>query len=84
MKAKIIKIGNSKGIRLPKTLLKEVELGEEVILEASRGSIVVRPASAPRSGWEDAFKQMAQKGDDKLLDKEISTSNWDNEEWEWK
>ena len=84
MKAKIIKIGNSKGIRLPKALLKEVGLGEEVLLEASKGSIVLRPASVPRSGWEQAFEEMARNSDDKLLDTEVSTSTWDKEEWEWK
>lgn len=84
MKAKIIKIGNSKGIRLPKEMLKEAGLGEEVVLEASRGSIVVRPASVPRAGWSQVFEEMARNKDDKLLDTEIATTSWDKEEWEWK
>ncbi len=84
MKARIIRIGNSQGVRLPKALLKQVALGEEVILEASRGAIIMRPALAPRSGWGAAFEAMARCEDDKLLDSEISTSDWDEEEWEWR
>ena len=84
MKSKVIKIGNSKGIRLPKTMLDEVGLGDEVILEASRGGIVIRPSRKIRSGWETAFKEMALRNDDKLLDSEIRTSSWDAQEWEWK
>ena len=84
MKAKIIRIGNSQGVRLPRTLLKQVALGEEVILEASRGAIIMRPALAPRAGWGTAFEAMARLKDDKLLDTEASTSSWDEEEWEWR
>jgi antitoxin MazE len=83
MKARVIKIGNSKGIRLPKKILEQVGLGEEVVLEASRGTIVIRPASKPRATWGACFQEMAKHGDDRLLDTEISGSSWDKE-WEWK
>ncbi len=83
MKAKIIAIGNSKGIRIPKTLLEEGGFEDEVYLEATRGSIVIRPANSPRDGWGEAFRKMADHGDDALLDPQ-SVSNWDREEWEWK
>jgi antitoxin MazE len=83
MKARVIKIGNSKGIRLPKAILEQVGLGEEVVLEASRGALVIRPASKPRATWGASFQEMAKHGDDRLLDIEISGSSWDKE-WEWK
>ncbi len=83
MKAKVIKIGNSRGIRLPKAILEQVGLGEEVVLEASRGTLVIRPASKPRATWGVSFQEMAERGDDRLLDIEISSSSWDKE-WEWK
>ncbi len=85
MKAKIIAIGNSKGIRIPKTLLKEGGFEEEVFLEASGGSIVIRPVSAPRTGWGEAFQKMAKHNDDALIDQRADAiSNWDRAEWEWK
>lgn len=84
MKSKVIKIGNSKGIRLPKTMIDEAGLDEEVILEASQGGIVIRPSKKIRGGWEAAFRDMALQNDDKLLDSEIITSSWDAKEWEWK
>ena len=84
MKSKLIRIGNSKGIRLPKAILEELKLGDEVTLEATRGSIVIRPSRKARDGWEQAFRAMYERGDDKLLDSEVVTSAWDAREWEWK
>ena len=84
MKAKIIKIGNSRGIRIPKTLMKEVQLQDEVLLEASRGTIVIKPARTARQQWDEAFREMARSGDDKLLDGEESLTSWDREEWKWR
>ena len=85
MKAKIIKIGNSRGIRIPKEVIEEVGLGEEVVLEATRNSVVIRPSRKARFGWGEKFRRMASLGDDKLLDGNvISTSSWDKEEWIWK
>jgi antitoxin MazE len=83
MKSRIIKIGNSQGVRLPKLLLEQSQLGEEVILEAQEGQIVIRASSHPREGWAEQFKAMAERGDDKLLDADAVTTTWDEEEWEW-
>jgi antitoxin MazE len=82
MKAKIISIGNSRGIRIPKQLLEMTNLGDEVELEAERDRIVIRSARQPRQGWDDAFKAMAAEGDDRLLDPPLSTK-FDEEEWDW-
>lgn len=83
MKAKVIKIGNSKGVRLPKSIIEQVGLGDQIVLEASKGTIVIRPVIAIRANWAAMFEEMARKGDDKLLLPE-SQSNWDREEWQWK
>lgn len=83
MKAKIIDIGNSKGIRLPKYLLDQLGLEDEVQLEATKNSLIIRPAHTARFDWAKAFHKMAESGDDKLLD-DYSPSAWDTEEWEWK
>ena len=85
MKASIIKIGNSHGVRIPKPILKQCGFKDEVELEVHNHELVIKAACAPRENWENAFKAMAAKGDDKLLDSEtIATSEWDEEEWEWK
>jgi len=83
-KTRIIKIGNSKGIRIPKLLLEQVDLGEEVELEVKEGQLVIRSAQSPRQGWEEQFEAMARHGDDKLLDGEVlNLTSWDTDEWEW-
>ena len=83
-KAHIIKIGNSRGIRIPKPLLEQVNLGKEVELEAQEGQLVIRPAHGLRRGWDELFAKMAQSGDDRLLDAEaIELTVWDRDEWEW-
>ena len=83
-KTRIVKIDNSRGIRIPKLLLDQAELGDDVEIEVQEGQLVVRPAQLPRQGWDAKFAEMASRGDDKLLDPEIvSLSSWDNDEWEW-
>ena len=85
MKASIIKIGNSHGVRIPKPILKQCGFKDEVELEVHNHELVIKAAYAPRENWENAFMTMAAKGDDKLLDSEtITISEWDEEEWEWK
>jgi antitoxin MazE len=83
-KTRIIKIGNSQGIRIPKLLLEQVDLGEEVELEVQEGQLVIRAAQGPRQDWDEQFEAMARRGDDKLLDGEVlNLSSWDTDEWEW-
>ena len=83
MKTKIIQIGNSQGIRIPKPLIKQCNLQGEVELEIHDNEIVIRAPHSPRQGWANKFASMAAKGDDSLLDTETQ-STWDGEEWEWK
>lgn len=84
MKAKIVTIGNSRGIRIPKPLLELTGIGDEVEIEVQAGALVIRPAAAPRTGWDDAFRSMAAAGDDQLLDgAQLPPTRWDDEQWEW-
>jgi antitoxin MazE len=84
MKTRIVKIGNSQGIRIPKLLLDQLGFGTEVEVVVQQNQLVIRPLQHPRSGWEDQFRLMAERGDDELLDGDIvSLSSWDDEEWEW-
>jgi antitoxin MazE len=82
MKARIIQIGNSRGVRLPRALLEQAHLTDEVQLEAAPNQIVIRSAHAPREGWEAAFRSMAQRGDD-VLEQEFTSNAFDEEEWKW-
>ena len=70
MKARIVRIGNSHGIRIPKPLLEQSGLGEDVELEVRHRQIIIRSAGRPRQGWDAAFRSMAEHGDDVLLDSE--------------
>ena len=85
MKTRIVQIGNSQGIRIPKPLLEAAGLHGEVILTSRPGGLLIRPARSPRTGWGEAFQEMAKRGDDILLaDIPPTLSDWDEEEWEWR
>ena len=84
MKTNIIRIGNSRGIRIPKALLEQCRLQDEVELEVVDGHLVVCASTKPRSGWADAFRHMHEHGDDALLDREsLPATQWDKTEWQW-
>ena len=81
MKAQIIQIGNSQGIRIPKILLEETKISGGVELEACSEGILIRNISKPRSGWDDAFKKLSETDDDAIP---IAPSPvFDEKEWQW-
>jgi antitoxin MazE len=83
-RTRLVKIGKSRGICLPRPLLDQVELDEEVELEVQDGQVVVRPVPRPRRGWEKQFDGMTARGDDRLLDSRVfSLTGWDEEKWVW-
>jgi len=81
-KTRIVRIGNSRGIRLPKLLLDQAALPDEVELRAEPGRIVVSAASRARSGWAAKARAMHDRGDDELLDGSTTTL-FDLSEWQW-
>jgi antitoxin MazE len=83
MKAHIVRIGNSKGIRLPKTLLQEAQLEDEVELQAEPGRILISKSAQPRAGWADAARRMRAQGEDGLFDPPTAT-RFDKEDWKWR
>jgi antitoxin MazE len=85
MKTRIVKIGNSQGIRIPKIILDQTGLKEEVELSVERDSIIIRSIRKARSGWDQAFAGMRAFEDDSLLDSADKLENeFDEKEWEWK
>lgn len=81
-RTQLVKIGNSRGIRIPKLFIDQTRLGNEVEIAVQRGALVIRPIARPRSGWAEQFRAMADEGDDQLLDKPVPTK-WDRSEWVW-
>ncbi len=83
MRASIIKIGNSQGVRLPKPILEQCGFHNEVELEVHNKKVILKSPATPRAHWEKAFKAMASNGDDNVLDP-VSATEWDEDDWEWK
>ncbi len=84
MRARVVKIGNSQGIRIPKPLLEQTGIMGEVELEVDQNQIIIRPILNPRAGWDDASVSMAEENDDVLIDGEEGIAHsWDEEEWQW-
>lgn len=84
MKAALIRIGNSRGIRIPKPIIEQCGFENEVDLEVYDHELIIRSVSQPRAGWAGAFARMSASGDDKLLDRVAETApTWDETEWEW-
>ena len=67
MDLSVVRIGNSRGIRLSKTILEKYNIKDTVELVLEKGYIIIKPKSIPRKGWDKAFKKMHDNGDDKAL-----------------
>lgn len=84
MRGRIIKIGNSQGIRIPKPILEQSGITEDVDIEVENKQIIIRPLLTPRTGWDKAFRKMAENQDDMLIDGDEPISHsWDEIEWQW-
>lgn len=82
MKARLVRIGNSRGVRLPKPLIEQAGLTEEVELVVREGEIAIMRSTRQREGWSTAAEQLAARGGDQPLDESVPT-RFDAEEWEW-
>ena len=82
IRGRIIRIGNSQGIRIPKILLEQSGIHTDVEIEVQGDQLIIRTAPRLRMGWDQAFAEMAQQHDDALLD-DVKTTDWDQVEWEW-
>ena len=85
MKTTLIRIGNSQGIRIPKPFIEQCGFRSDVDLDIRGQELIIHAHYKPRAGWESAFQQMAQRGDDHLVDGALAgQTSWDDKEWEWK
>jgi antitoxin MazE len=78
----VVRIGNSRGLRIPKALLDQCGIGDAVDLAVEDGRLVLSPLPRAREGWTEAAAAMAARGDDRLIDAETPTT-FDDAEWEW-
>ncbi len=85
MIAKVIKIGNSRGIRIPKSIIDQSGIKNEVELEVKSYGIVIKSLSGVRQNWNLAFQKMGKSNDDQLLDQDSlhNQTSWDDREWTW-
>jgi antitoxin MazE len=81
MIAKVIQIGNSRGIRIPNQVLKEMKIEHEIELTISdkKDEIILKPVYKAREGWDESFKEMRNSSDDKL----VIADSLDLNDWEW-
>ena len=82
MKTRLVRIGNSRGIRLPKPLIEEAGLSDEVEVKAREGSIVILPLIGARRGWAEAARKLRGRKGDRLVH-ESSGTRFDDEDWKW-
>ena len=83
MKINLISIGNSKGIRIPSSVIKQCGLGNELEMRVENGVIVLAPVRSVRKGWSAAFEKMATVGDDAPLVPDALENDFDAEGWTW-
>ena len=82
MKAKLVRIGNSRGVRIPKPLLEQAGLKDEVELRVVEGGLLIRGIAVPRAGWAEAAEKVRERGEKAFMDTAIAT-DFDESEWNW-
>jgi len=84
MKTSLVQIGNSKGIRIPKSFIEQYHLDGEIELIPSKSGLLITASLKPRDGWEDAFKNSVseKKNPDGFVWQSVP-NKFDNDEWSW-
>jgi len=82
MKISVVQIGNSRGVRIPKAVLEQCNIKDEVDLEVEHGKLILKPTvDKPRQGWEQQFAAMSENEDDRLLIDDAL--ELDVDDWQW-
>lgn len=83
MKVSLVPIGNSRGVRIPASVIKACGFGDELEMRVEGGVVVLAPARSVREGWGEAFERMAAAGDDAPLVPDDLENRFDEEDWTW-
>jgi antitoxin MazE len=83
MKAELIRIGNSRGVRIPKPVIEQCGLGPRVELRVENHRLVISPERRSRQGWDEAFRAAGPSNHDELLLETTGPNDFDHEEWRW-
>ena len=79
---RFVRVGNSRGLRIPKVVIEQLGLGGEVEIAVQRDRLVIQSAARRRADWDRQFRKMTERGDDALLD-EPTLTEWQKTEWKW-
>jgi antitoxin MazE len=82
IRSKVVKIGNLRGIRIPRMVLEQAGLTDEMEMTVEGNKLIIQASRYPRQDWEERFAEMAKYGDDQLLDN-VPPTKWNEEEWTW-
>ena len=82
VRSMVVKIGNSRGIRIPRMLLAQAGLTVEVEMMVEGNRLIIHSVLRPRQGWPTQFTAMAERGDDSLLNG-VTPTQWDRDDWIW-
>ena len=83
MKIKLINIGNSKGLRLPKTIIQQYKIGEDLQIELQEDGILLKPLTKPRAGWSEQFEKAVKPIEKQEKNWMEARNRFDKEEWTW-
>ncbi len=83
MRTALVRIGNSRGIRIPKPVIEQCGFGEKVELRVENHRLIVSPQRLLRQGWEETFRAAGPSAEDELLLQGVGENEFDREEWKW-
>jgi antitoxin MazE len=83
MRVELVRIGNSRGIRIPKPIIEQCGFGNTVELRVENDRLVIAPDRPPRQGWKEAFRAAGSAANDELLFDTIPPNEFDHEDWRW-
>jgi antitoxin MazE len=83
MKTELVRIGNSRGIRIPKPIIEQCGLGETVEVRVENGCLIISPGRQPRQGWDEAFRASGNAAHDDLILETTEPNEFDRKDWQW-
>jgi len=83
MKTELVRIGNSRGVRIPKPFIEQCRLGGTVELRVANDCLIISPGHQPRQGWDDAFRASSHAAHDELMLETTEPNEFDHKEWRW-